>query len=125
MWGRSQSPGGKPLGQMCWSQCLLGGLQILKDGAPVVQAEAGGRGSSLAEVEAEDGAGEDALLQHALQGCGGASLRQGRVAHAHDAVKLCIDEIGTRLGLTQAELLVGDLDVLDLWRGRGDTEDGR
>lgn len=71
-------------------------------------------GCSLAEVDAEDGAGEGALLHHALHSCGGPIHGQSRVGQAHDAIKLSIDEIGTRLILTQAELLVGDLDALDL-----------
>ena len=77
--------------------------------------EPGTAGSSLpAEVEAEDGAGEGTLLQHALKDGGGPIHGQGGVGHAHDAIKLRIEEIGTRLSLTQAELLVGDLDALDL-----------
>lgn len=71
-------------------------------------------GSSLAEVEAEDGAGEGALLQHALQGRGGTTHGQRGVGHAHDAVKLSVDEVAPGLVLTQAKLLVGHLYVLNL-----------
>lgn len=119
---QSAAQEGGPWTRMAGAKSWLGGLQTPKDGGSVSRRKEVGRGwglgtpgrSSLAEVEAEDGAGEGALLQHALQGRGGPAHGQGWVGHAHDAVKLRIDEVGARLILTQAELLVGDLDTLDL-----------
>lgn len=75
-------------------------------------------GSCLpAEVDPEEGLGESALLQQALHGGGGAPCRQAGVGQAHDAIELCVDKIGPGLGLTEAKLLVGDLNALELeWR---------
>lgn len=67
-----------------------------------------------AKVDTEEGLGESVLPQHALQGSGSTPCRQAGVGQAHDAIKLCVDKIGTRLVLTQAKFLVGDLNALDL-----------
>lgn len=70
-----------------------------------------------AEVDTEEGLGESTLLQQALHGSGGTPCRQAGIGQAHDAIEICIDKIGTWLILTQAKLLVGDLNALDLeWK---------
>lgn len=113
--GTVRSSGGKALGQKClgpnacWEaskpqRVEPRSVSVSEDGAAL---EVGYRQcSSLAKVEAEDRSGEGPLLQHAPQGCGGPTHGQGRVGHAHDAIKLCIDEIGAQLILIQTKLLV-------------------
>lgn len=74
-----------------------------------------GRGASLpAQVEAEDGGIQQALLQHALHHRGGTAGRKGREGQPQDAIERGVHKVGARLGLTQAELLVGDGEALDL-----------
>ena len=117
-WGRVRSPGGKALLHDGWETSKPQSDQ--PQSSPVAGLRGAGR-FLLAEVEAEDWAGERILLQEALHGSGGPTRRQVGVGQAHDAIELGIQETGTWLCLTQAELLVGDLDALDL----EETQDGR
>lgn len=81
-----------------------------------------GRGSSPREVEAEDGLGELALLQHALHDRRGAAHRHVGVGHPQDPIEVRVVEGAVGLILTQAELLVIDDDVLNLGRADGRAE---
>lgn len=101
--GRPPNP--KALSSHVWGLGRMGALLRAKDPPS---------GFLPAEVETEDWAGEEARPQQALQGRGAPTLCQCRVGQAHDAIKLQLEEIGTRLVLTEAKLLVGDLDTLDL-----------
>ena len=73
-----------------------------------------GQRCSPREVEAEDGAGELALLHHAFHDCWAIPHCQVGVGHSQDTIKVCIVEGVARFNLTQTKLLVMDDDVLNL-----------
>lgn len=81
-----------------------------------------GKGCLRAQVEAEDGGIQQVLLQHALHHRGGTAGRQGREGQPQDAIEGGVHKVGARLGLTQAELLVGDGEALDLGMERKGAE---
>lgn len=62
------------------------------------------------------------MLQHALHHRGGTAGRKGREGQPQDAIERGVHKVGARLGLTQAKLLVGDGEALDLGGERKGAE---
>lgn len=66
------------------------------------------------QVEAEHGVSKKVLLHQALHNGGGPTSRNSGVRQTQDAIKLSIDKIRAGFSFTQAKLLAGNGEALNL-----------